>query len=74
VIGSGFAIMIAGRLIPFLNRWIGPEGWRTSWLILAGLVLLIAFVAFGLLRDGPEDKGLSPSAPMKPRFPPTPAP
>jgi len=60
VIGSGFAIMISGRLIPFLNRWIGPEGWRTSWRILAGLVLLIAFAAFALLRDGPEDKGLSP--------------
>ncbi len=60
VIGSGFAIMISGRLIPFLNRSIGPEGWRTGWRILAGLVLLVAFVAFGLLRDGPEDKGLSP--------------
>ena len=60
VIGSGFAIMIAGRMIPFLNRWIGPEGWRTSWLILAGLVMLIAFVAVALLRDGPEEKGLAP--------------
>ncbi len=60
VIGSGFAIMIAGRLIPLLNRRIGPEGWRTSWLILAGLVMLIAFVAVALLRDGPEEKGLAP--------------
>lgn len=60
VIGSGFAIMIAGRLIPFLNRWIGPEGWRTSWLILAGLVMLIAFVAVALLRECPEDMGLAP--------------
>ena len=55
-----FLYMITGRLIPFLNRSIGPEGWRTGWRILAGLVLLVAFVAFGLLRDGPEDKGLSP--------------
>jgi MFS family permease len=60
VIGSGFAIMISGRLIPFLNRGIGPEGWRTGWLILAGLVMLIAFVAVALLRDGPEEKGLAP--------------
>jgi predicted MFS family arabinose efflux permease len=60
VIGSGFAIMIAGRLIPYLNRWIGPEGWRTSWLILSGLVMLIAFAAVAMLRDGPEDKGLAP--------------
>ncbi len=60
VIGSGFAIMLSGRLIPFLNRRIGPEGWRTSWLLLAGLVALTAFVAYGLLRDGPEEMGLSP--------------
>ena len=60
VIGSGFAIMISGRLIPFLNRWIGPEGWRTSWLLLSGLVVMIAFAAVALLRDGPEDKGLAP--------------
>jgi predicted MFS family arabinose efflux permease len=60
VIGSGFAIMISGRLIPFLNRWIGPEGWRTSWLILSGLVVMVAFAAVALLRDGPEDKGLAP--------------
>ena len=60
VIGSGFAIMISGRLIPFLNRRIGPEGWRTSWLILSGIVMLIAFVSYALLRDGPEEKGLTP--------------
>jgi MFS family permease len=60
VIGSGFAIMISGRLIPCLNRRIGPEGWRASWLILSGIVMLIAFVTFALLRDGPEEKGLAP--------------
>ena len=33
VIGSGFAIIISGKLIPFINRVVGPEGWRVSWLI-----------------------------------------
>lgn len=60
VIGSGFAIMISGRLIPFVNRLIGPEGWRTSWLILSGIVILIAFISLALLRDSPADKGLAP--------------
>ncbi len=60
VIGSGFAIMISGRLIPFVNRWIGPEGWRTSWLILSGIVILIAFISFALLRDNPSEIGLKP--------------
>jgi MFS family permease len=60
VIGSGFAIMISGRLIPYINRQAGPEGWRTSWLILSGIVILIAFLSFALLRDSPADKGLAP--------------
>ena len=59
-IGSGFAIMLSGRLIPFINRRVGPEGWRTSWLILSALVMLIAFLALALLRDRPEEKDLQP--------------
>jgi MFS family permease len=60
VIGSGFAIMISGRLIPYVNREVGPDGWRTSWLILAGLTALIACIAFALLRDRPGEMGLAP--------------
>jgi len=60
VIGSGFAIIISGKLIPFVNRLNGPEGWRTSWMILSGMVAVIACVSFLLLRDKPEEKGLKP--------------
>jgi MFS family permease len=60
VIGSGFAIIISGKLIPFVNRAIGPEGWRTNWVILAGTVAVIAVVGHILLRNKPEDKGLDP--------------
>ncbi|RJP17986.1 MAG: MFS transporter [Deltaproteobacteria bacterium] len=60
VIGSGFAIMISGRLIPYVNRTVGPEGWRTNWLILSGFVTAIAIASFALLRDRPSDMGLSP--------------
>jgi MFS family permease len=60
VIGSGFAIVISGKLIPFVNREVGPEGWRMSWLILSGTVVLIAFIGYALLRDRPEEKGLAP--------------
>jgi nitrate/nitrite transporter NarK len=52
--------MLSGWLIPFINRRVGPEGWRTSWLILGALVTLIAFLALALLRDRPEEKGLLP--------------
>jgi MFS family permease len=60
VIGSGFAIILSGKLIPYVNRTVGPEGWRTNWLILSVLVLLIAFISLLLMRDSPEQKGLRP--------------
>ena len=60
VIGSGFAIILSGRLIPFINRSVGAEGWRTSWAVLAGIVAAIGFVAWALLRNRPGDKGLTP--------------
>ncbi len=60
VIGSGFAIIISGRMVPLVNRLSGPEGWRTNWLILAGLILVIGCAAFLLLRNRPAEKGLEP--------------
>ncbi len=60
VIGSGFAIMITGRLIPFINRIYGASGWRMSWVILGSAVVLIAFVGRALLRNSPEEMGLKP--------------
>ncbi len=60
VIGSGFAIIISGKLIPFVNGHVGPEGWRTNWMILAGAVASIAVLAFLILRNKPEEKGLGP--------------
>lgn len=59
VIGSGFAIILSGWLIPFVNRRVGAEGWRTSWTLLAVIILVVAAVALTLLRDRPEDRGLS---------------
>ncbi len=60
VIGSGFAILISGKLIPFVNSRVGPEGWRMNWLILAGIVTVIAVIGHFLLRNRPSDKGLRP--------------
>lgn len=60
VIGSGFAIIVSGKLIPFINKLSGAEGWRVSWLVLGGTVVLIAFLSYLLLRDRPEEKGLKP--------------
>jgi MFS family permease len=53
VIGSGFAIVASGQLIPWVNRVVGAEGWRTSWTVLAFAVSAIACLALLLLRDRP---------------------
>ena len=60
VIGSGFAIIFAGVLIPFLNASFSPGGWRISWLLLGLIVLLIAVLAALLVRNDPAEKGLAP--------------
>ncbi len=60
VIGSGFAIIVSGKLIPFVNRMVGPDGWRTNWLILAGFVAVAAVIGHIFFRNRPEDIGLRP--------------
>ena len=60
VIGSGFAIILSGKLIPYINSVTGSEGWRTSWLILSGLVLIVAIIGFLFLRNRPEEMGFLP--------------
>ena len=60
VIGSGFAIVLSGKLIPYINRIYGSEGWRTNWMILGIAVIMISFLCLLLLRNRPEEKGLMP--------------
>ena len=61
VIGSGFAILLSGKLIPYLNR-LGDasDGWRLSWLVLGIIVLIVAVVCLMVIRDNPADLGLEP--------------
>lgn len=60
VLGNGFGIIFSGLLIPFLNQSYGVSGWRYSWLLLAGIILLIAILAALLVKNDPEDLGLEP--------------
>lgn len=59
VIGSGFAILLAGKLVPVLNQ-SGAEGWRLSWQVLGMLVLTVALVCAIMLRNSPDRLGLAP--------------
>ncbi len=60
VIGSGFAIILSGKLIPFINEIYHADGWRIGWYVLGSLVLAIAFIALALLKDSPGEIGLKP--------------
>ena len=60
VIGSGFAIIFSGFLIPCLNAHFGAHGWRIAWLIIGFIVLVIAAIVATLIRNSPEEKGLEP--------------
>jgi MFS family permease len=58
--GNGAAIMLAGVLVPYLNRTFGTDGWRIGWLLLAIIALLVTVAAAWLVRNCPADKGLEP--------------
>ena len=60
VAGNGVGIILSGFLIPWLNDVLGADGWRAGWLILGGLILLLALVVGLLLRNDPADLGLEP--------------
>ncbi|HMK43388.1 MAG TPA: MFS transporter [Dissulfurispiraceae bacterium] len=59
VIGSGFAIMLTGMLVPYINGELGSEGWRMSWRILGAIVLAVALIGWKLIRGNPSEKGLA---------------
>jgi len=58
--GSSVGLMITGPLVPRILEAFGEDGWRYSWFILGGAVLLLGLLAFALLRDRPAEKGLRP--------------
>ncbi|PLY03305.1 MAG: MFS transporter [Desulfuromonas sp.] len=60
VLGNGVGIILAGLLIPYLNRSFGTSGWRVSWGLLAGTAFVVALVVAWIVRNSPEEKGLEP--------------
>jgi len=60
VSGSSLGLIVTGFLIPALLTRHSGEGWRYSWIYLAGFTLLIALLGYVLLRNRPTDMGLLP--------------
>jgi len=58
--GTGFAIVFSGLYIPWVNSVVGAEGWRTGWLTIGVISLVIAVAAATFLRNEPSEKGVIP--------------
>ena len=55
-IGIGFAL--SGMIIPPILSVYGAEGWRFCWYYLGVIVIVLAGITYGFLRNSPEDLGL----------------
>jgi MFS family permease len=72
VAGSSLGLVVTGALVPALLQASASAGWRTCWLVFAGLTAAIGVLAAWRLRDRPEDLGLTPiGAPPDPERRPT---
>jgi len=56
--GIGAGTLISGLIVPPILAAYGTEGWRFSWYILGGAVLLVSGVVFAFVRSRPDEKGL----------------
>jgi sugar phosphate permease len=57
--GIGAGTLISGLIVPPILGAYGPEGWRFSWYILGGAVLLISGLVCLFVRSRPDEKGLA---------------
>jgi sugar phosphate permease len=60
VSGSSVALIALGPLAPRILDTYGDSGWRVSWYLFGGTTMLLALLAWLLLRNHPDEKGLAP--------------
>ena len=56
--GTGIGTVIASLVIPIILKSQGVEGWRYTWYLLGGAMLIIAVLVGLFIRSRPEDMGL----------------
>jgi sugar phosphate permease len=56
--GIGVGTLISGLVVPPILSAFGGSGWRFSWYILGGAVLLISGIVYQFVRSNPAEKGL----------------
>jgi MFS family permease len=53
-LGPALGLIVSGPLVPRLVKAYGDSGWRITWYTLASATIIIAAVAFVVLRDRPD--------------------
>ena len=56
--GIGTGTLISGLVVPPILAAFGQNGWRFSWYILGGAVLVISGIVYTFVLSRPEQKGL----------------
>jgi len=56
--GIGTGTLISGLVVPPILSVFGVDGWRFSWYILGGAVLLISGIVYRFVRSNPQEIGL----------------
>ena len=56
--GIGAGTLISGLVVPPILSAFGVSGWRYSWYILGGAVLLISGIVYRFVRSNPQEMGL----------------
>jgi MFS family permease len=57
--GSSIGLIVTGPLVPRLISVFPEQGWRVTWYIFGGAVILIAVINITFLRNEPANRGLS---------------
>jgi len=60
VSGTSVALIALGPLTPGILNAYGDDAWRVSWYLFGGITILLALLAWLLLRNHPSEKGLTP--------------
>ncbi len=58
VAGSSIGLIVVGPLVPRILAAYGASGWRQSWFLFGAITLVLAVLAYLVLRDRPGEAGL----------------
>lgn len=58
--GSSIGLIVSGPLVPMFITTYGDDGWRLSWYVFGGVTLVLAVLSYLMLRNKPNDLGLTP--------------